>query len=142
MQDLVDGRDDHLGRSVDRLRHRAGWVAELAGDLRRGQAGQHLGVVLRPGQDELIPDVEEGDRPGLIHAVDVGRHVVAGDETGVQLGLRLQRVANVVGQLGGAQRQLRAAVACRAERQRGGVRVDVSGRGPGDAKLAPRTEVR
>lgn len=39
--------------------HRAGWVAELAGDLGLGQAGQDLRVVLRPGQDAAVADVEE-----------------------------------------------------------------------------------
>ena len=39
VQDLVDSRDDHLGRAVNGLRHRAGRVAQLGGDLRRGQAG-------------------------------------------------------------------------------------------------------
>jgi hypothetical protein len=63
VQDLIDGSDDHLGRSVDRLRYRAGRGGQLAGDLRRGQASQHLGVVLRPGQDVLVPDIEEGTAP-------------------------------------------------------------------------------
>jgi hypothetical protein len=103
LQDLVDGRDDHFGHSVDGLGHRAGCVAELAGDLRCRQASQYLGVVLGAGQDVAIPDVEEGDGPGLVDAVDLGRYVVSGQKTGVQRGLRLQRMTDVIGQLGGAE---------------------------------------
>ncbi|HEY6314633.1 MAG TPA: hypothetical protein VIY52_28070 [Streptosporangiaceae bacterium] len=49
VQHLVDGRDDDLGCAIHGLRHRARWIAELAGDLRGRQAGQYLGVVLRAG---------------------------------------------------------------------------------------------
>jgi hypothetical protein len=87
VQDLVDGRDDHFGGSVDCLRDRARGVAELAGDLGCGQASEHLRVVLRPGQDVVIGDVEERDGPGLVDAVDVRGHVVAVNELGVQRGL-------------------------------------------------------
>jgi FAD binding domain len=63
VQNLVDGRDDHLGGAVDGLRDRAGRIAERGGDLRRGQASQHLGVILRAGQDVLVADVQEGESP-------------------------------------------------------------------------------
>jgi hypothetical protein len=61
VQHLVDGGDYHLGRPVDGLCHRAGRIAELAGDLPRRQACQDLRAVLRPGQDVLVCDVQEGD---------------------------------------------------------------------------------
>src|SRR2546430_12800444 len=50
-------------------------------------------------------------------------------------------ISGIVGQLGGAQRQPGALVAGSAEGQRGGVREDVGGRGPGHAELAPGAEV-
>jgi hypothetical protein len=37
-----------------------------------GQAGEHLWVVLRAGQDVMVGDVEEWDGSGLVGAVDVG----------------------------------------------------------------------
>jgi hypothetical protein len=72
VQNVVDGGDDQVGGPVDGFGHGAGWVAELAGDLGLGQAGQDLRVVLRPGQDVAVADVEERDGPGLVGAVDVG----------------------------------------------------------------------
>src|ERR1700735_1071606 len=69
VQDLVDGCDDDLGRSVDCLGDGTRRVAERTGDLSRGEAGEDLRVVLRAGQNVVIRDVEEGDSSGLVGAV-------------------------------------------------------------------------
>jgi nucleoid-associated protein YgaU len=63
VQDLVDGRDDDLGGAVDGPGHRAGGIAELAGDLRRGQPGEYLRVVLGAGQDSSLTKTIAGLPP-------------------------------------------------------------------------------
>ena len=130
-----------LADPFDSFGHRAVRVAELAGDLGLGQAGQDLRVVLRPGQDVTVADVQERDGPGLVGAVHVGGHVVAADQLAVQRREGLQGAATVVCQLGGPQREVRTAVAGGAERQGGGAGEHVGDRGAGEAKMAPGAEV-
>src|ERR1700722_1298734 len=139
---LVDSGNQRVGRLVDCHRHRTRRVVELSGDLAHAQTGKYLWIVLRPGQDVVIVDIQERHCAGLVSAIDEWRNVIAIDQRCVELGRRLQWSAGVVGQLGGPEGEI-GTVECRASKGEGrGTGKDV-GRGRCcRAEVMPSTEMR
>src|ERR1700733_10088635 len=99
---MLNGRDQHVGRSIDCFGHWTSRIVKLGCNLSDAQTGKNLWIILSPRQDVLIVNVQERHGPGLVRAVDVGRNVVLVEEPGVEWCQGLQRVAGVVSQLGGS----------------------------------------